>query len=153
MLVLNEITNFYIIILNFIIHIIIIIFVDIWFYQIKKRVLEMFLKTCLRRGIIMMKIDNVDLVDKSDEWLKTSRMLIIDKTLHWPPQTKKWNRSNHWRILVKVVVIGLQRAKYFQILAVNFDIDLSDFLLFIFWINVSVVKYLFRFIQDLEMCI
>jgi len=52
-----------------------------------------------------------------------------------------------------VVVIGLQRAKYFQILAVNFDIDLSDFLLFIFWINVSVVKYLFRFIQDLEMCI
>jgi len=40
-----------------------------------------------------MKIDNVDRVDKSDEWLKTSRMLIMDKTLHWPPQTE-WNKQS-----------------------------------------------------------
>lgn len=54
-------------ILYFKFHIIIIIIIIFVydFYKIKESFGNV--SKCLRRGIIMMKIDNVDLVDKSDE--------------------------------------------------------------------------------------
>lgn len=53
-------------ILYFKFHIIIIIIFVYDFYKIKESFGNI-VSRCLRRGIIMMKIDNVDLVDKSDE--------------------------------------------------------------------------------------